>query len=202
MHTSLGRLYTFGQYIESSDSRYKYHCLCSHPASQLLYRDPDPGQPILCFGVDSYAAAGSESTLEALKPVNRHIPRSSIYSSNASLDYVKSVRCFYGSCIKEQTNEWCIGILLEYSNKHGAALGQCRIGASQSIQVTAPTEMHMKTVVDRSGLSGVIVRFTSSDGLEQLDRSGWECIEMKGEITWWFDHGMVEISYSQESRQF
>jgi hypothetical protein len=152
--------------------------------------------------VDSHAAAGAESTLEALKPVDRHIPRDPIYYSNASLDYVDSVRYFYDSCIKEQPDQWCIGILLEYSNKDRAALGQCRIGASQSIQVTAPTEMHIKRVVDRSGLSGVIVRFTSSDRLEQLDRSGWECIEMKGEIMWWFDHGMVEISYSQESRQF
>ena len=73
--------------------------------------------------MDSYVAAGAKSTLEALKSINRYIPRGSIYYLNASLDYVKSVRCFYGSCIKEQTNQWYISILLEYSNKHRAALG-------------------------------------------------------------------------------
>lgn len=72
-------------------------------------------------------------------------------------------------------------------------------GVSQGIQVTAPTDMHVKRVVDRPGM---IVRFASSDMLEQLDRSGLECMEMEGEIMWWFDHGIVEISYSQESRQF
>lgn len=40
----------------------------------------------------------------------------------------------------------------------------------------------MKRVVDGSGLSRVKVRFTSSSVLEQLDESGWERIEMKGDI--------------------
>ena len=182
MHTSHGRLYTCGQYIKQSDSRYKYHCLCSRPVGQLLYRDPDLGQPILYFGVDSHLTEGAEPAVENLDSVDCPIYRESIYYSHASSENVDSVQCFYDLGTEEQPAQWCIGILLEYSNKHRAALGQCRIGASQGIQVTAPTEMHVKRVVDRSGLSRVIVRFTSSDTLEQLDRSGWECMKMKDEI--------------------
>lgn len=140
--------------------------------------------------------------MENLDSVDCPTQRDSIYYSHASLENVDSVQCFYDSCIEEQPTQWCTGILLEYSNKYRAALGQCRIGASQSIRVTAPTEMHVKRIVDRSGLSGVRVRFTGPETSEQLDKSGWEYMEMKGEIMWWFDHGMVEISYSQESRQF
>lgn len=202
MHTSHGRLYTCGQYIEPLDSRYEYHLLCSRPVGQLLYRDPDPGQPILCFGVNSHPPARAESAMGNLGSVHCPIHRGSIYYSHASLENVDSVQCFYDLCIEEQPTQWCTGILLEYSNKSRAPLGQCRIGASQSTRVTAPTEMLVKRMVDRSGLSGVIVHFTSSDTLEQFNKSDWECMEMKGEIIWWFDHDMVEISYSQESKQF
>ncbi|KAF4630812.1 hypothetical protein G7Y89_g7323 [Cudoniella acicularis] len=102
IHTSHGRLYTCGQYVEPSDSRYRYHRLYSRPVSQLLYRDPDPGQPILYFGVDSYLAAGAEPALENLDSVDCPIYRLSIYYSYASLENVDSVRWFYDLGTEEQ----------------------------------------------------------------------------------------------------
>jgi len=142
--------------------------------------------------------AGAEPALEALKPLGCPVHRNSVYYSHASLECVNNVQCFHDSGDEEQPNRWCIGILLEYSNRRRAALGQRRIGASQCIQVIDPTMMHMKRVAV-SGLLGVVVHFTNSDKSKQFDGSGWEDVEMKGEITWWFDHGFVEISCSQES---
>ncbi|KAH6667180.1 hypothetical protein B0J14DRAFT_184157 [Halenospora varia] len=200
MRTSHGNLHIFGQHINPSDSRHKYYRLCSRPVSQLLYGDPDSGQPILYFGASSRPLARAERVLESIKSVDCPVDRNSIYYSHASLEHVDKVQCFYDSYNEEQPIQCCIGILLEYSNQRRVALGQCRIGASQCIQVIAPTTMHVKRVAIISGLSRMVVRFTDSDRSEQFDGSGWEEIEMRGEITWWFDHGAVEIGYSPESR--
>ena len=94
MHTSHGRLCTCGQYIEPSNSRYEYHRLGSRPVGQLLYRDPDPGQPILCFGVNSHPLAGAEPVWEKLDSVDCPIHRDSISYSHASLENVDRVQCF------------------------------------------------------------------------------------------------------------
>ena len=61
-------------------------------------------------------------------------------------------------------------ILLEYSDRRRAALGQCRIGATQDLQVIAPTAMYVNRVLYNGNLSGALVQFTSSRNL--IDPAG------------------------------
>jgi len=204
IHTSYGRLYTFGQHVEWDNFRYKHHYLCSGPVNCLLYHDPDPGEPISCFGASNCIKSRVDRSLEALgkvvsRPADLPIDHDSIYCSYASLEDVINVRCFYESCTDEQPARFCIGILLEYSDKHRAALGQCRIGASEDTLVIAPTAMYVNRILYGNNHSGVLVQFTSAVQSKELDRSSWERKEMVGEIIWWFEHGMVEIIHSQAS---
>ena len=140
------------------------------------------------------------SLLETLtKPVDRPnflIDRDSIYCSRASLEDVDNVRCFYEACPEEQTTQLCIRILIEYTDRRQAALGQCRIGASYDVQVMGPTAMYIKKAYHGSNLTGVNVQFTSDLLSEEFDRSGWERSEMIGELIWWFEHGIVKIIHS------
>lgn len=202
IYTSYDRLYTFGQHIEWDNSRYEHHYLCSGPRNCLLYHDPDPGEPISCFGASSRTARADHSLKTLGKVVSRPadipIDRDSIYCSYASLEDVDNVRCFYESCTDEQPTQVCIGILLEYSDKRRAALGQCRIGASHDTLVTAPTAMYVNRIRYGNNHAGVLVQFTSVQSKE-FDKSDWERKEMVGEILWWFEHGIVEIIHSQES---
>jgi hypothetical protein len=59
--------------------------------------------------------------------------------------------------------------------------------------------MYVKRILYGNNRAGVLVEFTSLRSKE-LDRSDWKRKEMMGEIIWWFEHGMVEIIHSQESR--
>jgi hypothetical protein len=134
------------------------------------------------------------------RPVDLSIDRDSIYCSYASLENVDNVRCFYESRTDGQPARLCIGILLEYSDKRRAALGQCRIGASPDTLVIAPTAMYVNRILYGNNHCGALVQFKSSVRSNDFDISGWERKEMVGEIIWWFEHDMVEIIHSQESR--
>ncbi len=185
-----------GQHISFDDSRYRLHHLGSAPIDCLLYRDPDPGEPIVCFGASSHATARADVVFPTMGgSVEYPVNRNSIYYSHTSLENVYSVQCFYSSYIdNHDESTLCVGILLEYSNRRRVALGQCRIGASKSRLVIAPVAIYMKTVGYGRGLSRVLIEFTTSScRSDEPYGVGWKRKEMVGEITWWFDYGVVEI---------
>ncbi len=110
--------------------------------------------------------------------------------SHASLEHVSSVQCFTDPC-----DQLCIGILLEYTDKRRASLGECRVKAFQDGLMLEPIAMYVKKekVEDGSGVAICFVR----DKSECPDEPGWECQEMKEELTWWFKaRGVVEMIYS------
>jgi hypothetical protein len=193
MQTSFDRLQTFGHYLAPSNwpgSSYQRHYhLCSRPIDSLLYHDPDPGHPILYFGTSRADCAERESESCPSYSTARYAS----YRSRASLENVENIQCFYvlgkDSAQDSVPVHFCIGMLLEYSNKRREALGQCKIGTLQSIHA-APARIYMKFEPNSPGL---LIQFGSDHPAEL----GWVVIEMIGEITWWFkQNNAVSISHS------
>jgi hypothetical protein len=193
MQTSFDRLQTFGHYLAPStwpgSSYQRHYHLCSQPIDSLLYHDPDPSHPILYFGTlrTDCAQRESESCLSYSGV------RYESYRSRASLENVESIQCFYvlGKDSPQGTGpvHFCIGMLLEYSNKRREALGQCKIGTLQSIHA-APSRIYMKL---KPNSPGVLIQFRSDHPAEL----GWAVIEMIGRITWWFkENKVVEVTHS------
>jgi hypothetical protein len=121
-----------------------------------------------------------------------------LYRSQASLEGVNRIECFFGDTVRDGPVQPFRDVILEYWNKNRAPLGECRLGISKSIQIVAPTVLHLKQSVNGSLYSAAL--FTSSASkAKELDSLGWEGRQMNGTITWWFGLDVMEIVHSPDS---
>lgn len=165
------------------------------PICSLLCHDPEPGYPILKLGV---SCRSKEQLLgEPKRSSSIEYPFSSkhIYHSQASLEGVHSVECFLGGTEMDGLAQPCVGVILEYANGRRNALGECRVGISKSINILAPTMLHLKPANEEGLHSGAW--FTSSEREAEARQSlGWEGRRMGGTLVWWFGLNMIEIIHS------
>ena len=152
------------------------------PITSLLHDDPDPGEPILCFG-----AAWSQSQLTVPKlPAPPIDPDGGVlfnaYCSHASLENVERVLIF---SYESEGRRRCIGILLEYLDGNRESLGQCRFGFSTTTRVDHPSMFHYTSFPLGPNCQGVDVRFSPKSSECQLfGGPGWHSSEMNGSVTW------------------
>lgn len=144
--------------------------------TQLIYSDPDLGEPILKFG-----ACASER--RRLRPPRNmpEFPNSSlqeqVYYSHASLNKVCYVKVFY-----ERGSNYCRGIMLQYQDGDEQVLGQCRDDLLQS-DCIAPFSFSYKEVGNY-----VQVQFHSKGDEDKLPYAlGYHVLCMEGTVRWWFD---------------
>jgi hypothetical protein len=174
------------------------HNLSNGPISQLVYNDPEAGQPILFFGAfcPSVGNTPKLGPLKQLKVPNDWI-KCGFFYSYASFENIERVRLFLDEIAIDQLRwECCIGILITYNDGSKEALGQCRIGLSTSIEVLRPITFHWKEIVLRQGVAGVNVRFSSEHSrFEAPNGAGWQSTGMAGVVKWWFNHAEVVIDF-------
>lgn len=120
-----------------------------------------------------------------------HLPWE-FFHSRASLENVEQICLFYGDRGRDNNclDRCCLGILLTYSNGRQEALGQCRIGLSQTATFKNPTALYCRRILLAEYGSGIIIRVTPGDmDVNKPNRDDWIIIKMKGMLRWWFNYG-------------
>jgi hypothetical protein len=117
--------------------------LSNSPISQLVYKDPEAGLPILYFGAYCSAVVNAPKLvpLKQLEVINNRIKTRKFFYLYTSLENVIQALLFLDNTIGENRlrSEYCIGILIIYNDGSKEAVGQYRIGVSSSIEVLYPT---------------------------------------------------------------
>jgi hypothetical protein len=83
------------------------------------------------------------------------------------------VECFLGDSERDGLPRPCIGVIIEYCNKRRAALGECHVGAAETVSIIAPTMLHLKPVDNKSWYSGAWFTSFESEARE-LQYLGWK----------------------------
>lgn len=121
-----------------------------------------------------------------------------LFHSCASLENVEQV-CLFFDQRGSDPDKCCVGILFTYSSGWQEALGQCRMGVSQTAKVEHPSALHWKEVNLADGISGVMVHVTSADmAIDVPDQDQWQSTRMIGMVTWWFNCGTTILSIEAE----
>lgn len=110
--TTHNRRHVFGQYRGSRTDCYITHI----GTGTLLYSDPDPKQPILCFGSTKYVPMPGLFTSPIFQYPKTHFW---MHLSYASLKGVVTVIMYL-----EKATEDCQGLLFTYQDGHRECLGQ------------------------------------------------------------------------------
>lgn len=170
------------------------------PFSYLLCNDLEPGEPIVLLGASRRPNEIVEITDYPSLPTYIRYPFSSrnVYCSQARLEGLSRVECFLGRTAEYGLDYPCVGVLLEYADGRRTALGECRVGVADTVQVTAPTALYLKPTPAQE-LFYCELWFPSSVGeAENLHESGWERKQVSGTVTWWHGVDIVEIVYSPQ----
>ncbi len=195
INTSYGKTYNFGEHVDYAHRTINF--VNRGLVKSLLYDDPNPEEPILGIGTSCYTRKLPSDEPRSLSfihyPFHIHgisFRRHSMYHSQASLEGVEHVTCF----CREQNRypRAYIGVLLEYQDKRRAALGECRIGVSETVEISAPTMLYLRPVRGASFYSCVAFTSEAKEGL----LTKWERRPMGGSLTWWFGVGVIEIVHS------
>jgi len=147
----------------------------------LVFKDPQPGQPITKIGMQNRNKNGiplgkHTVLLQAVPPPFY----GDLYHYVASLEDVQSARVFY-----DQDARCCKGILFTYCHGGQQALGQCGINVFREETIIAPKFLyHRLMVTSNDRMLDITFASTSTHVTNWI---GWGCIKMTGTITFWCD---------------
>jgi len=161
---------------------------------QLIYNDPEPGEPILLFGATSNVMTRLSST--TVPEFSHPLAPPSMHLSHASLDEVITISLF-----TDKVTGYCQGLLLKYKNGLQECLGQCRLGSDKETTVISPTALHICHFEHGDMNYSVRVNASTASLSMETDELEWKTFQMTDHIVWWFSEDSNIISIESNDDQ-
>ena len=137
----------------------------------LIFVEPHPGEVVTKIGLHTQTACTVRPT-----PPSRWI----LYQSDASLDNVQTVHVYY-----DNDQLFPKGVLFTYNQGTEQAIGQCKIGLSKTITITAPDYLlYVKA-------DGIVKLCFTADKAETEGDTPWTCANMAGVLKIQFDSDAI-----------
>ncbi|PCD25774.1 hypothetical protein AU210_012210 [Fusarium oxysporum f. sp. radicis-cucumerinum] len=158
-------------------------CLCRSAPVTIVYGEPEGGLPVQLFG--AYSRTSPQLALPSPFPLKNTSPDplgKDSYFSWASLDNIASTLTFHDG------DGFCRGIMFQYQDGGCRAVGQCRLHVDSAVKEIYPAAIlfSIKSIASRWDRKIYTVQVEFRHCLQPQIKDGWECMQLKGSIKFWF----------------